>query len=117
MSRQREKGTWFETAVSGFLAEALGAVVHRLGMGGVNDRGDIHVDGLDMTIECKNHARMALAEWMDEAERESGNAGTRCGVVVHHRRGRGAARIADSYVTMRLGDFAALLTMILEGDR
>ena len=70
MSRQREKGTWFETAVSGFLAEALGAVVHRLGMGGVNDRGDIHVDGLDMTIECKNHARMALAEWMDEAERE-----------------------------------------------
>ena len=60
---------------------------------------------------------MALAEWMDEAERESGNAGTRCGVVVHHRRGRGAARIADSYVTMRLGDFAALLTMILEGDR
>ena len=70
-----------------------------------------------MTIECKNHARMALAEWMDEAERESGNAGTRCGVVVHHRRGRGAARIADSYVTMRLGDFAALLSMILEGDR
>ena len=42
---------------------------------------------------------------------------TRCGVVVHHRRGRGAARIADSYVTMRLGDFAALLSMILEGER
>lgn len=117
MSRQREKGTWFETTVAAYLAEVLGRVVMRLGMGGVNDRGDLHVDGLDMTIECKNHARMALAEWMDEAERESGNAGTRCGVVVHHRRGRGAARIADSYVTMRLGDFAALLSMILEGDR
>lgn len=116
MSRQREKGTWFETAVSAYLAEVLRRVVMRLGMGGVNDRGDIHVDGLDMTIECKNQARMALAEWMDEAERESGNAGTRCGVVVHHRRGRGAARIADSYVTMRLGDFAALIGMILEDE-
>ena len=117
MSRQRAKGTWYETAVSAYLAEVLGRVVMRLGMGGVNDRGDLHVDGLDMTIECKNHARMALAEWMDEAERESANAGSRFGVVVHHRRGRGAARIADAYVTMQLGDFAALIGMILEGDR
>lgn len=117
MSRQREKGTWFETTVAAYLAEVLGKAVMRLGMGGTNDRGDIHVDGLDMTIECKNHARMALAEWMDEAERESANAGSRFGVVVHHRRGRGAARIADSYVTMRLGDFAALLSMILEENR
>lgn len=117
MSRERQRGTWFETAVSGYLAEVLGRAVMRLGMGGANDRGDIHVDGLDVTIECKNHARMALAEWMDEAGRESANAGTRCGVVVHHRRGRGAARIADSYVTMRLGDFAALLSTILEGKR
>lgn len=117
MSRERQRGTWFETAVSAYLAEMLGRVVMRLGMGGANDRGDIHVDGLDVTIECKNHARMALAEWVDEAERESGNAGTRLGVVVHKRKGRGNARIADSYVTMRLGDFAALISMILEGDR
>ena len=116
MSRERQRGTWFETAVSAYLAEALGRVVMRLGMGGVNDRGDIHVDGLDMTIECKNHARMALAEWVDEAERESANAGTRCGVVVHKRKGRGNTRIADSYVTMRLGDFAALIGMILEDE-
>ena len=41
--------------------------------------------------------------------RESDNAGTRFGVVVHHRPGRGAKRFEDTYVTMRLGDFAQLM--------
>lgn len=114
MSRQRDKGTKFETMVAAYLAEVLGADAHRLGMGGANDRGDVHVDGLGVTIECKNCQRMELAAWLDEAVRESERAQTALGAVVHHRKGRGSARVADSYVTMRLGDFAALMLKLME---
>lgn len=116
MSRERAKGTWYEGAVCAYLGHVLGARTNRLGMGGTRDVGDVHVDGLDVTIECKNCQRMQLGEWVDEAVRESENAGTRMGVVVHHRKGRGTALIADSYVTMRLGDFAALMLMILRKE-
>lgn len=116
MSREREKGTRFETQVAAYLTEVLGTDAHRLGMGGTNDRGDVHVDGLSVTVECKNCQRMELAKWVDEAARESANAGTTVGAVAHHRKGCGVARIADSYVTLRLGDFAALLLMILRKE-
>lgn len=114
MSRERAKGTRFETQVAAFLAESLGARAVRLGMGGIHDVGDVHVDGLDVTVECKNCRRMELGGWLDEAVRESENAGTALGVVAHHRKGCGDARIADTYLTMRLGDFAALMRELIE---
>lgn len=109
MSREKAKGSAFERKVRDFLRDRLGVEANRLPAGAAKDVGDVHADGLPVAIECKNHARMELSRWMDEAVRESDNAGTRFGVVVHHRPGRGAKRFEDTYVTMRLGDFAQLV--------
>ena len=109
MSRERAKGSAFERRVRDFLRERLATDANRLPAGAAKDVGDVHVDGLPVTFECKDHARMELSAWLDEAVRESDNAGTAFGVVVHHRRGRGAKRFDETYVTMRLGDFAQLM--------
>lgn len=112
MSRQRQKGTALETAVSTFLHDRLGDDrVMRMPLSGSKDRGDIAgvrtVLGEKVCIEVKNHARMDLGTWLREAETERGNADAKVAVVVHKRHGKGQAR--DQLVTMTLEDFAVLL--------
>lgn len=109
MSRERAKGSAFERRVRDFLRDRLGTDANRLPAGAAKDVGDVHVDGLPVTIECKDHRRMELSSWLDEAVRESENARTAFGAVVHHRVGRGAKRFDETYVTMRLGDWAELV--------
>lgn len=115
MSRQRTKGTTFETQLVDWLNERFHGerTFHRLGMGGANDMGDVwglFAHGKRVVIECKNHLKMALSEWLDEAERERTNAGALASVVVHKRKGRGAKRFGENYVTLTLEDFAAIVT-------
>ncbi|WP_437582698.1 hypothetical protein ACSAGD_10560 [Paramicrobacterium sp. CJ85] len=78
---------------------------------GRNDRGDISgvrtVRGARVVIEAKNVVKMALSQWIGEAETEAGNDDTPYGVVVHKRHGKG--RPEEQYVTMTLATFAALL--------
>ena len=64
-----------------------------------------------LVFECKNTSRIELSRWLAEAETERGNDDALAGIVVHKRRGKTAPQ--EQYVTMRLGDLAALLT----GDR
>ena len=114
MSRQKQRGTSFETAVVDWLNERMGTdTFHRLGMGGVNDEGDVwglFSHGKRIVIECKNHKAMALSEWLDEAEVERGNADALASVVAHKRKGRGAKSFGETYVTMTLEDLVAILT-------
>ena len=57
----------------------------------------------------KNHRRMELAEWLEEAETEKGNADAVFGFVAHKRRGFGDAKIGGTYVAMTLDDWIEMV--------
>lgn len=108
------KGTAFESDVVAYLAAVLGDDrIERRARNGANDRGDVAgvrtVLGGRVVVECKNHNRLNLAGWVAEAEIEKGNDDATVAVVVHKRRGVGAKRMGDTYVTLTLHDLAVLL--------
>lgn len=113
MSMQAQKGATFEQDTSDYLAAALGDDrIERRVKHGTNDRGDIaglRIHGKRAVVECKNHRRMELAEWVDEAEIERGNDDADYGIVIHKRRGCGKAKFGGNYVTMTLETFAAIV--------
>lgn len=105
----RDAGTKLERDTATYLASVTGQEIVRRQRTG-QDRGDIHgvyYNRARIVIECKDHARMALAGWWGEASAERANDGATCAIVVHKRVGKG--RPEDQWVTMTLGDFAALL--------
>lgn len=108
MSRQRDEGTRFESQFVDYLRRTLGDGR----IEGRNDRGDVSgvfMRGRPVVIECKDHARMELARWLDEAEAERGNADAEFAVVAHKRRGCGEANMGRTYVTMTAETFAAMI--------
>lgn len=113
MSKQKQKGTSFESQVVSYLRHALGDErIERRATTGAKDRGDISglfFRGMRVVAECKNHARAELARWLDEAEEERGNDGAEYGVVIHKRKGCGEKSFGETYVTMTLHTFAAML--------
>jgi hypothetical protein len=114
VSAASRKGQTFERLTANHLRVRLGDTrIDIRPKNGTNDRGDIGgvrtIRGADVVVEVKNRARMELAEWVDEAEVERGNADAGGAVVVHKRKGKGAA--GDQYVTMTLDTF----TWLLEG--
>lgn len=117
MNRSKDKGTAFESQVAEDLREALGPTIERRALSGANDRGDIsgvYFMGREVVIECKNHRKMELAEWMDELEAEMGNADAMFGAVVHKRRGCGAANFGETYVSMPLHVYERMLVLGVE---
>ena len=106
MSASKQKGTRAESAVVACLRANGYPDAERRVLHGAADRGDIcNVPGT--TIEVKDCKTMQLAGWVDEANVEAANNGTRVGVVWHHRKGRGDP--LDWYVTMDGRTFLALL--------
>ena len=105
MSRQRQKGTRWESAIRDYL-QAEGVEVYRQPAHGVNDKGDLHV-GTDVVIEAKNQERHSLAQWLDEALDEAHNAARRVGAVWFHRRGKASPR--EGYVLLDGATFVYLL--------
>ena len=100
----KKKGTAFESAVAEYLRGTFPHVA-RLPLSGARDPGDL--GGVPhFAISCKNCKQMALAEWMDGAERAQGNTAQRHAAVIHKRVRRG---IGDAYVTMSLHDWAYLV--------
>lgn len=112
MSKEARKGATFEQDVADYMAARLGKKdIERRVKNGANDRGDITglmMRGKRVVVECKNHAKMALSEWLDEAEVERGNDSAEFGIVVHKRKGRGAKRFGENYVTMTLDTYLAM---------
>jgi hypothetical protein len=94
VSRSRQKGTGWETAVVRYLQDN-GFPAERAAMHGAVDRGDIWCPSAG-TVECKNEGIYRLSEWADELEIEVANGKTDYGFVVAHRKGKSSP--ADAYV-------------------
>jgi len=112
-------GTRFETAIASALAQELDDDrIERRAKTGAKDRGDIgglRIHGQRMVIECKDTARMALPQWVDEAHTEAGNDDALVGIVIHKR--RGVADPGKQWVAMTVDDLLALLTGERHGHR
>ena len=85
MSKQRDKGTKWETSIVDYLHTKGLPHAERRALHGTHDLGDISgIPGI--VIEAKNQARHSWAEWLDEAVEETRNASADVGVVWAHRR-------------------------------
>ncbi|MBM6756748.1 hypothetical protein H6A18_09560 [Collinsella tanakaei] len=81
MSRQKAKGTRYESAVRNYMAEALGdARIERRALHGAQDMGDLYgirAHGFEGIAECKSHRTVTpglVERWRDETLCERGNA-------------------------------------------
>lgn len=111
MGYNQRKGATFEQGCADYITANSDCEVIRRRPCGKYDQGDLHglvKNGKRVTVECKNHRRMELAEWLDEAEAERVNDGGDVGVVIHKRRGKGEKSFGETYVTMTLDAFLAL---------
>lgn len=109
MSRQKQKGTAFESAIVEYLQDKLNDEnIERRALNGTCDRGDISgvtFCGSRMVLECKNENRMRLAEYIREAETEATNDNAHYYAVIHKKRGVGISTpqtVGQQYVTMPL---------------
>ena len=105
-SPQARKGATFERdVVEFFRANGHPYVERAYGAGRPDDVGDL--DGVPgWALELKNHQKLALSGWLEEAEVERVNARARFAAVIAKRRGKNAGQ---SYVVMTLATFAELL--------
>ena len=106
MSRSKDTGTRFESAVVAYLREA-GMKASRQPMHASADEGDVLCDfaRLDMVVECKNRKSMSpgwLMGLVDEAGAERDNANASFGIGVCHRDGCGEGKMGKSIVVMEL---------------
>ena len=86
MSKAKQKGTAFETAVTRYMKSYF-PNVERRALQGVNDTGDIagiSIHGKPMVVECKNTKTLNITEHLQELDREQQNAHTKWGVLVQH---------------------------------
>lgn len=97
MSKQRAKGTAFESNVVLYLQDALGDPrIERRALHGAADRGDVYgirAHGLEGIAECKDHKTYGdtlLREWERQTLDERGNADADFALLVIHRRGKSA---------------------------
>lgn len=109
-NRSKAKGTSAESAIVAYLREQGFAGAERRALHGSADRGDI-AGVIGTVIEVKNHARLELAAWLDEANVEADNDGAQLGVVWHKRRGK--ASPADWFVTIDGATFIVMLREVL----
>lgn len=102
MSKEKQKGTSFESSLVPFL-RAVWSNADRLPAAGVKDKGDIGGYGMPFNLECKNYSNYGgkLAGWLDETKREEVHAEKP--VFLCHKR-RGTTNPRKQFVTMELGD-------------
>jgi len=107
MSKEKAKGDAFERAVAAVFRRCGHPHAERvLRLGARDDRGDITglAGVIPLHLDCKNHARLELAAWLDECREEAQRVHA-CPAVIVKRKGRTAER---AYVVMDLEDFAYL---------
>lgn len=119
MSKQKTKGTAFETAVTRYLRKVLDdPTIDRMVLHGSADEGDIkgvQFLGRDIVIECKDTRTLNLTEHLREAQieakhhREAGHP-TQCGVLVQHAPRVGiSSHPEDQWAVLRLVDLAKII--------
>lgn len=115
MSRAKEKGTRMETAVTSYFKDVFEDKedsIGRMALKGSNDEGDIrgiYFRGERVVVEVKDRRKYEPKAWLEEAERERGNADAAIGVVVFHVNGIGLAHMEDQGVLMPLWAFCKFL--------
>lgn len=104
-SRSKIKGSKAEREVVKYLNEWYPYAERRLA-GATDDKGDVSgVPGV--CIEIKDHAKMALAGWIEEMLLETRNAKAWTGVVIHKRKGK--SNPAEWYASMPVWMWVELL--------
>lgn len=100
----RRRGNAWEAAIAAYLRDhGYRAITSRNARGGTQ-RGDDIVTDFPTCIEAKNHARLDLAGWVDQAVADA--AGDVASVWIK-RRGKGS--VGEAYVVMRADDLMALV--------
>ena len=110
MSKEKAKGTTWESEIVTYLHKWWPAV-KRQPLQGKHDQGDIDLFPW-ACIEAKNQQRLAISEWLDEANREGKNRNSWLNVVWHHRPRK--ASPGNAYVTMDGETFVAVLKLVEE---
>lgn len=120
LSREKSKGTRFEALCRDYENSLLPEpTIERLPTSGASDRGDLgwlFSHGRRIVQECKARKRFEIAQWLDEAERERGNADALAGIVIAKRPRCGEASMGDQLVIMTLRDLMAIVTGEREED-
>ena len=106
MSKNKSKGTAFETLIVDYLKQFY-PNCERRALQGALDKGDITGVDRRLVFECKSHNTLNFSGWLKEAETERVNADAEVGVVVAKRRGYGKAE--DQYIVLTVKDFVRLL--------
>lgn len=105
-NHSRTKGTRWESQIVAALIAAGWPHAERRSLNGAHDKGDIAgIPGL--VIEAKDHKRLTLAEFVDQATTEATNANAPIGVAWLHRKGKSSP--LDGYVVMTGATFVQLL--------
>lgn len=114
MGAAQRKGSTFEKSIADYLAIQLqDDRIERRVTNGRNDRGDIggvRLNGHRIVLELKNHNRLNLAGWIEEARIEAGNDDAILGAVIFKR--RGTAKPGEQYVLLTVDD---LITLFVGG--
>ena len=100
----RRKGQRAELAVAKMLRAFGWAARTSRSVQGVQGGADLITD-CPLSLEVKDHARMELAAWLDQAVAQARPGAP--GVVLHKRRGKGDP--GDWYATLRAADLIALV--------
>lgn len=106
MSKSRDRGTRWESAIVGYLQEHGFPYAERRALAGALDKGDVTgVPGV--MVEAKDEQRITLSVYADEVAAQTANCppGT-IGVAWVKRRGKG---VEKSYVVMDPATFLELL--------
>ncbi len=107
MSKSKDRGTRWESAVVDFANEHGFPQIERRALRGVNDCGDL--TGLpDWVLECKDEQRIELGTYMNEVKNEVQNDGAFFGAALVKRRQR---PVGEGYAVLRIDDFFALLKL------
>ncbi len=107
MSRQKAKGTRFETACARWLTAALGVPVERRALHGSGDMGDLFglvAHGFTGIAECKDHKTFGRADverWRRECRDERDNADADFGVLIIHCASFGKCGATEDSPTFR----------------
>lgn len=96
----KAKGYTAENAVVKWLRDNGFRYAERRRAGATKDTGDIVGVIPGLVIEVKNHARMALSEWVDQLAQEMNNFDPPAwsGVVLHKK--KGSTDVGEWYATM-----------------
>lgn len=116
MSRQKEKGTRFETACVRYLRKRLeDERIDRAAMRGNRDAGDIHglvAHGYKGIVECKDYkswSKSDLLDWQSQTVTERGNADADFALLVIHTKGVGETRFGDNACHLQVRDLERVM--------